>query len=67
MSLSLFLQLLTAIFRFPQELAALVRLLEKAPEEKRQEIVLEVGRWMAQSQTGTKPGSDEVEGPKWES
>lgn len=61
----LILQAIVAALKFPSELAALIRLLEKSPEEKRQEIMIQVDAWMRDSATGDKPG-EEVPEPKWE-
>jgi len=38
MSFTLILQAILAILKFPKELGDFIRLLEKSPEEKRQEI-----------------------------
>lgn len=38
MNLILIVQAIVAALRFPKELAALIRILEKTPEEKRQDI-----------------------------
>jgi len=58
MSLPLILQAVLAALRFPGEVVALVKLLSKSPEEKRQEIMLSVNRWMDESSSGDRP--------KWE-
>jgi len=49
------LEAITAALKFPKELAALIKLLEKAPEEKRQEIVLQVDAWMKESSSSERP------------
>jgi hypothetical protein len=57
MSIGLILQVLLALLKFPKELSAFVRLLEKSPEQKRQEIQAQVSAWMKESA--------ESERPKW--
>jgi hypothetical protein len=42
MSISLIFEVLLALFKFPTELGAFVRLISKSPEEKRQEILKKV-------------------------
>jgi hypothetical protein len=58
MSITLILEVLVALLKFPAELGALVKLLSKTPEEKRQEIVLQVDKWLADSAASDRP--------KWE-
>jgi hypothetical protein len=57
MSIGLILQVLLVLLKFPKELSAFVRLLEKSPEQKRQEIQAQVSAWMKESA--------ESERPKW--
>lgn len=51
-------QLFIAILKAPGEIRALVLLLSKSPEEKRQEIAKKVDLWMKESA--------ESERPRWE-
>lgn len=59
MSIALIIQVLLALFRFPTELSAFVRLISKSPEEKRQEIL---ARIQAESDKIDQEGR-----PSWES
>lgn len=58
MTLSGFMAVLLAFLKFPGELTAFVRLISKTPEEKRQEIMVQVNAWMNESASGERP--------KWE-
>lgn len=49
MTIASFITLLIAIFKFPAELSAFIKLLEKSPEEKKQEIMTQVDSWMNES------------------
>lgn len=64
--LSLILQAIIAVLKFPEEMSKFIKLVSKSPEEKRMEINAQVDKWMEDSATGEKPG-EEVEEPKWES
>lgn len=55
MSLMAILEVLLAILKFPAELSAFVRLISKSPEEKRQEIMVQVNAWMDASASGERP------------
>ena len=57
MSLTLILQVLVAVMKFPKELGDFIRLLQDSPEEKRQKIQSQVSSWMKESA--------ESERPKW--
>lgn len=58
MSITLVLEVLLALLKFPNALRDFVRLLEKSDEQKRQEIQTQVQSWMKQSA--------ESERPQWE-
>lgn len=58
MSIALIFEVLMAAFKFPAELSAFIKLISKSPEEKRQAIMLEVGKWAEESSGGERP--------KWE-
>lgn len=58
MTFAVVLEILLAILKFPKELSAFVRLISKTPEEKRNEIMLQVNAWMNESASGERP--------KWE-
>lgn len=58
MSISQIISLFIAILKAPGEIRALVLLLSKSPEEKRQEIAKKVDLWMKESA--------ESDRPKWE-
>lgn len=55
MSLGLILEIIVGILKFPGEMLAFVRLISKSPEEKRQEIMLQVGAWIDESSGGERP------------
>lgn len=55
MNLTLILEVLLALFKFPSELGAFVNLLSKSPEEKRQAIMQQVDAWMNESQSSDRP------------
>jgi hypothetical protein len=48
-------QLFIAILKAPAEIRALVLLLSKSPEEKRQEIAKKVNLWMKESAESDRP------------
>jgi hypothetical protein len=52
-------QLFIAILKAPAEIRALVLLLSKSPEEKRQEIAKKVDLWMKESSESSRPKWDE--------
>lgn len=54
-SLSVILEVLLALLKFPGELSAFVRLISKSPEEKRQEIMTQVNAWMDDSASKDRP------------
>lgn len=55
MSIGLILQVLLALLRFPKALGDFVRLLEDSPEEKRQQIQVQVSAWMKDSAESDRP------------
>lgn len=63
-TLTLILQALIAVLKFPAEMSKFIKLVSKSPEEKRAEIVAQVDKWMEDS--ATSDGDGEVEPPKWD-
>lgn len=55
MSLTQIISLFIAILKAPGEIRALVLLLSKSPEEKRQEIAKKVDSWMKESAESDRP------------
>lgn len=54
-SFSLILSTLNALFKFPTEFKKLLQFLEKAPEEKRQEMIGGVDKWLQESAASERP------------
>jgi len=54
-----------AVLKFPAELSAFLRLIEKTPVEKQAEIIESVNSWLEKSAVSDNAG-DEVEPPKWD-
>lgn len=54
----LWIELLIAVLKFPGEVRAFVRLLQKAPEEKRQEIMQKIAKEQAAFEQGDRPKWD---------
>lgn len=57
-TLALILQAVVLALKFPKELAALIRLVEKTPEEKRQAIIQKVNKEMEDVLNGERPKWD---------
>lgn len=57
-TLALILQAVVLALKFPKELADLIRLIEKTPEEKRQEIIQKVNKEMEDVLNGGRPKWD---------
>lgn len=64
MSLTLILQAIIAVLKFPEEMSKFIKLVSKSPEEKRAQINEQVDAWLKDS--ATSDGPDDVEPPKWE-
>lgn len=54
-TLALILQAVVAVLKFPEAMSAFIRLVSKSPEEKRQEITLQVKQWAEQSSSSERP------------
>jgi hypothetical protein len=52
---ALIIQAIIAVLKFPAELSAFIKLISKSPEEKRQEIMVQVQSWMDQSSSSDRP------------
>lgn len=59
MSVALIFEVLAALFKFPGELSAFIRLISKAPEEKRQEIMKKIEAESQAIDKGGRPVWDE--------
>lgn len=55
MNITLILQLIIAAFKFPEEMSKFLKLIQKSPEQKRQEIVKQVDAWMKDSSESEEP------------
>lgn len=64
MTLTLIIQAIVAVLKFPEEMRKFIILISDSPEEKRQQINTQVDAWMEDSATGGD--GEEVEPPKWE-
>ena len=53
--LSLILQAIIAVLKFPSAMREFIKLLEKSPEEKRQEIEMQVRLWADESAVSERP------------
>jgi hypothetical protein len=60
MTIKLILEAVIAALKFPEELGNFIKLLQQAPEQRRQEINTQVGLWMKES------ASSDDGRPKWE-
>lgn len=58
MTVLAWIELISLVLKFPSTVLQLVRVLSKSPEEKQQEIVLQVNAWAAESAASDRP--------KWE-
>ena len=54
-TLALILEALIALWKFPDAMSAFIKLISKAPEEKRQEILVQVNAWMEESASKDRP------------
>ena len=55
MSLAVILEIIAGVLRFPQEVSALIRLLSKSTEEKRQEISDNIQKELKEFQDTGRP------------
>lgn len=58
MSFGLILEAIVAVLKFPEEMRKFILLISKTPEEKRQEINLQVDAWLEKSAQSERPIKD---------
>lgn len=55
MSLALILEIIAGVLKFPSEIAALIRLLSKSPDQKRQEIMADMQKQLQDFENTGRP------------
>ena len=55
MTLAAWIELITLVLKFPSSLLEVARLFQKTPEQKHEEIVSQVEKWLSQSSESDRP------------